>query len=95
MTGVGESVNVTIANGVMPLLRDTKPFFSYTGLIGIYLFAAAAPVYARLSGHGCAVGPAPPPVVNISNIGARHLDLNWRVAYDLWDALTTSGYRYA
>jgi hypothetical protein len=30
-TGVGVSVNVTIANGLMPLLRETKPFFSYTG----------------------------------------------------------------
>lgn len=28
--GVGESVNVTIANGVLPGLRDTKPLLSYT-----------------------------------------------------------------
>jgi hypothetical protein len=69
-TGVGESVEVAISNGIMPLLQDSRPYFSYT------------------------VGPAPPPVVNFSNIGACHLDINWRVAYDLWDALITTGYWY-
>jgi hypothetical protein len=39
-----------------------------------------------------AVGPASPPVLNYSNIGARHLDVTWRVAPDLWDAYTTTGY---
>lgn len=66
--GTGVSVNVTIANGQLPLLRETKPFFSYT------------------------VGPASPLVMNYSNIGARHMDLTWRVAPDLWDAYTTTGY---
>jgi hypothetical protein len=29
--GTGVLVNVTIANGRLPLLQETKPFFSYTG----------------------------------------------------------------
>ena len=41
---------------------------------------------------GFIVGPASPLVMNYSNIGARHMDLTWRVAPDLWDAYTTTGY---
>ena len=100
LSGTGVSVNVTIANGVMPLLRDTKPFFSYTGVCSVTLrsflwrsvfhFPSVLTCSAWVS-----VGPAPPPVLNVSNIGAQHLDINGRVAYDLWDAVITTGYWYA
>jgi hypothetical protein len=102
-------VNVTIANGVMPLLQETKPFFSYTGTVLVTLPAlacvcvsicvssppralAARCPYVPTRAVAAAVGPAAPPTSNFSNIGARHLDINWLVAPDLWDALTTTGY---
>ena len=39
-----------------------------------------------------AVGPEPPPLLVVSNIGSLHMDVNWRAPVDAWDALATDGY---
>ncbi len=40
-----------------------------------------------------AVAAAAPQVVVASNIGARHLDLNWKAHENMWEAMTVTGYK--